>query len=107
MPIDIIASSLGHLGDFPFKNPNEFRFTKPALFVRGTQSCYIPDESIPTIGQFFPLFQLANIDAGHWLISEQPELFRQGMCGEDVVWQSFTDRCFQLLWISLARRIED
>jgi hypothetical protein len=33
---------------------------------------------LPIIGQFFPRFRLADIDAGHWLISEQPEAFRQG-----------------------------
>jgi hypothetical protein len=39
----------------------------------------VPDEVIPAIGQFFPRFELVDIDAGHWLISENPEAFRQGM----------------------------
>jgi len=46
--------------------------------VRGTQSKYVPDEALPIIGQFFPRFELADVNAGHWLISEQPEAFRQG-----------------------------
>lgn len=74
-----LAVSLGHLGDFPYNNPDEVRFGKPALFVRGTQSPYIPDEAIPIIGRFFPRFRLVDIDAGHWVIAEKPELFRQGM----------------------------
>lgn len=80
MPLPILAKALDHLGDFPFKNPGEVRFVKPALFVRGTQSKYVPDEVIPLIGQFFPMFDLVDVDAGHWLISENPEAFRQGEC---------------------------
>jgi pimeloyl-ACP methyl ester carboxylesterase len=78
VPLSILARSLDHLGDFPFKDPSQVRFTKPALFVRGTQSKYVPDDVLPLIGQFFPLFELADIDAGHWVISEKPEEFRQG-----------------------------
>ncbi|KAI8965641.1 mitochondrial hydrolase [Daldinia sp. FL1419] len=78
VPLDILGRSLGHLGDFPFKDPSERRFEKPALFVRGTRSMYVPDEVIPLIGQFFPRFTLVDIDAGHWVISEKPEEFLRG-----------------------------
>ncbi|KAI1468502.1 mitochondrial hydrolase [Daldinia caldariorum] len=78
VPLDILARSLGHIGDFPFKDPQEARFEKPALFVRGTRSTYVPDEVIPVIGQFFPRFELVDIDAGHWVISEQPDKFIRG-----------------------------
>jgi pimeloyl-ACP methyl ester carboxylesterase len=54
------------------------RFEKPALFVRGTKSKYVPDEVIPLIGQFFPRFRMVDIDAGHWVIAEQPDAFRKG-----------------------------
>jgi len=77
VPLKILASALDNLGDFPFKNPEEVRFEKPALFVRGTRSKYVPDEALPIIGRFFPMFELADIDAGHWVISEQPEAFRR------------------------------
>lgn len=79
VPLKILGSALDNLGDFPFKDPEETRFSKPALFVRGTQSHYVPDEAIPIIGKFFPKFQLVDIDAGHWVISEQPEAFRQAV----------------------------
>jgi pimeloyl-ACP methyl ester carboxylesterase len=86
VPLRILGAALDNLGDFPFKDPGEVRFAKPALFVRGTQSKYIPDEALPIIGQFFPKFELADIDAGHWVISEKPEEFRQGKtsCDYDV-----------------------
>ncbi|CAG8959368.1 hypothetical protein HYFRA_00001266 [Hymenoscyphus fraxineus] len=79
VPLKIIGSALDNLGDFPFKDPGEVRFEKPTLFVRGTQSKYVPDEALPIIGQFFPRFKLVDIDAGHWVISEKPEDFRQAV----------------------------
>ncbi|KAI3334883.1 alpha beta hydrolase fold family [Ustulina deusta] len=75
IPLDILAKSLDHMGDFPFRNPDEARFEKPALFVRGTHSKYVPDEAIPAIGRFFPRFSLVDIEAGHWVISEKPAEF--------------------------------
>lgn len=66
------------MGDFPYKDPNEARFEKPALFVRGTRSKYVPDEVLPLVGQFFPRFEVVDIEAGHWVVSENPEAFRQG-----------------------------
>ncbi|RDL35091.1 uncharacterized protein BP5553_07022 [Venustampulla echinocandica] len=79
VPLKILGSALDNLGDFPFKDPGAVRFEKPALFVRGTQSKYVPDEALPIIGQFFPRFELADIDAGHWVIAEQPEAFRRAV----------------------------
>jgi len=73
------------MGDFPFKDPEAARFEKPALFVRGTQSKYVPDDVIPIIGRFFPRFELADIDCGHWVISEKPEDFRHGEFGPALV----------------------
>lgn len=79
-PLDILGTALGHLGDFPYKDPGQIRFEKPALFIRGTKSKYVPDEVLPVVGQFFPKFRLVDIEAGHWVISERPEEFRQGSC---------------------------
>jgi len=65
------------LGDFPYKEPDKVRFEKPALFIRGTKSKYVSDDVIPLIGRFFPRFELVDIEAGHWVISENPEAFRR------------------------------
>ncbi|PFH54957.1 hypothetical protein XA68_11366 [Ophiocordyceps unilateralis] len=77
IPLDILHRSLGTLGDFPHGHSERQRFVKPSLFIRGTKSGYVKDEMLPFIDQLFPNFQLVEIDAGHWLISEQPEAFRQ------------------------------
>ncbi|KAI6285564.1 hypothetical protein MCOR27_002226 [Pyricularia oryzae] len=79
VPLDIIARNLNHMGDFPYKNPDEVRFDGRALFVRGTKSKYVADEALPLVGRFFPRFELADIDSGHWVISEKPEEFRQAV----------------------------
>ncbi|KAF1851021.1 alpha/beta-hydrolase [Cucurbitaria berberidis CBS 394.84] len=75
IPIQTLARSLDDMADFPFTNPDEVRFSKRALFIRGTKSPYVSDETLPIIGRFFPRFELVDIDSGHWVISEKPEEF--------------------------------
>lgn len=78
VPLEILGKALDQMGAFPYTDPSKVRFEKPSLFVRGTHSKYVPDEVLPLIGQFFPRFELVDIEAGHWVISEKPEEFRQG-----------------------------
>ncbi|PHH58529.1 hypothetical protein CDD81_5483 [Ophiocordyceps australis] len=78
VPLQTLARSLDDLGNFPLCDPSKQKFEKPTLFIRGTNSNYVTDEMLPAIEQLFPKFRLIDIDAGHWLISEQPEAFRQG-----------------------------
>lgn len=75
IPLKILADALDDMADFPFRNPDEARYSKRALFIRGTKSHYVSDETLPIIGRFFPRFELADIEAGHWVISENPEAF--------------------------------
>ncbi|KAL8971187.1 MAG: hypothetical protein Q9183_001170 [Haloplaca sp. 2 TL-2023] len=79
IPIRTLASSLTQMGDFPYKAPNEATYKGPALFIRGTKSHYVADNVLPIIGQFFPRFIVKDIQSGHWVISEQPEAFRQAV----------------------------
>lgn len=65
IPIKILARALDDTAGFPF-HPDKARFEKPALFIRGTKSHYVPDDVIPLIGRFFPYFRLRDVDAGHW-----------------------------------------
>ncbi|KAF8249488.1 prolyl oligopeptidase-like protein [Wilcoxina mikolae CBS 423.85] len=78
IPVNILRSALDTVGSFPF-HPDKVRCTKPALFVRGTKSHYVPDEVIPIIGQFFPMFTLQDIDSGHWVMSEKPHEFKEAV----------------------------
>jgi pimeloyl-ACP methyl ester carboxylesterase len=78
IPVRTLAHALDDMADFPFKDPDTHRFNKRALIIRGTKSHYVPDETIPIIGRFFPRFELVDIEAGHWVITEKPEAFRKG-----------------------------
>lgn len=79
IPLDIIAKavSAGSIASWPY-DFNLVRWSNgPALFIRGSQSTYVPDEVIPTIGNYFPQFEIKDVDAGHWLISEKPNEFME------------------------------
>lgn len=79
IPVKTLSTHLDNMGDFPFKDPDENRYDGPTLIIRGTKSHYVADDVLPLIGRFFPRFELRDIDSGHWVISEKPEAFRQGM----------------------------
>ncbi|KAF2728942.1 alpha/beta-hydrolase [Polyplosphaeria fusca] len=79
IPVRTLAHALDDMADFPFTDPEKARFNKPALFVRGTRSHYVSDETLPIIGRFFPRFELVDVEAGHWVISENPEGFRRAV----------------------------
>lgn len=76
VPLDVIGESIikGNIASWPF-DPSVTRWTGPALFIRGMQSNYVPDDVLPDIGRYFPDFEVRDVDAGHWLISEKPEEF--------------------------------
>jgi len=79
IPLETLAKALPALGDFPFKDPDETQYKGPTLIVRGTQSHYVADETLPLIGRFFPRFELLDCDCGHWVMSEKFEEFRAGV----------------------------
>ena len=66
------------MADFPYKDPDEVQYKGPTLFVRGTKSHYVADETLPVIASFFPRFELADVESGHWVVSENPMAFRDG-----------------------------
>ena len=78
MPLSVIGRSLDDMADFPFEESDNLKYDGPTLFVRGTRSQYVSDDTVPAIKKFFPNAQIADVEAGHWLISENPEAFRQG-----------------------------
>ncbi len=55
-------------------------YSNPALFIRGAQSDYVPEEDFPLIRSSFINAQIKTIEnAGHWLHAEQAEEFL-GIC---------------------------
>lgn len=77
IPLEIVGDAIvtGKIAAWPY-DFNVSRWTGgPALFIRGTESGYVPDELIPDIGRYFPNFEVRDIESGHWVISEKPKEF--------------------------------
>lgn len=56
--------------------PEDARYEKPVLFLRGEKSNYIKDEDFEYIQKQTPKAQLVDIkNAGHWLHAENPKDF--------------------------------
>ncbi|KAJ5946942.1 Alpha/beta hydrolase fold-1 [Penicillium verhagenii] len=79
VPLSVIGDSLDNMADFPFRESDAVQYNGPTLFIRGTKSKYITNDTIPAIKKFFPNAEIADVEAGHWLISEKPEDFRQAV----------------------------
>ncbi|QSS50297.1 abhydrolase domain-containing protein [Histoplasma capsulatum var. duboisii H88] len=79
VPVQLLGQSLDELAGFPFNTSNNTKFEGPSLFIRGTRSHYVQDQTLPIIAHFFPNYRLVDIDAGHWVISENPEAFKNAV----------------------------
>ena len=72
--INLMATSLcmGALCSFP-EALQQARYDRPALFVHGADSDYVPPDAVPGIRALFPQAELLSIaDAGHWVHADQP-----------------------------------
>jgi pimeloyl-ACP methyl ester carboxylesterase len=73
--LDLLARDLGELRGFP-KPPAGASFDGPVLWIAGANSTYVLPEDRPHMDALFPATRLVRIkDAGHWVHSEQPEVF--------------------------------
>ncbi|AQZ09545.1 IMO32 (YGR031W) [Zygosaccharomyces parabailii] len=81
IPLGILNDAIvkGNISNWEF-NPWVHRFVGPALFIRAIKSHYIADEYLADVGNFFPNFEVRDIDAGHWLNAEKPH-----ECVRDIV----------------------
>lgn len=54
----------------------------PVLWVGGSRSSYVTDDNAPAMDRWFPRNRRVTVkDAGHWVHSEQPEVFREVLRG--------------------------
>jgi pimeloyl-ACP methyl ester carboxylesterase len=73
--LDLLARDLGELRGFP-PAPAGASFDGPVLWIAGANSTYVLPEDRPHMDALFPSTRLVKIkDAGHWVHSEQPEVF--------------------------------
>ena len=73
--LDLLDRDLGELRGFPDPPPGA-SFDGPVLWIAGANSTYVLPEDRPHMDALFPSTRLVKIkDAGHWVHSEQPEVF--------------------------------
>jgi pimeloyl-ACP methyl ester carboxylesterase len=73
--LETLARDLGELRRFPDPPPGA-TFDGPVLWIAGANSSYVLDEDRPGMDALFPATRLVRVKhAGHWVHSEQPEVF--------------------------------
>ncbi len=76
--LDSIGANLPKI--FEAIEKQDTQYSNPALFIRGAQSEYVPEEDFPLIRRNFVHAQIKTIEnAGHWLHAEQAGEFL-GIC---------------------------
>jgi len=74
MNLSLLGGRLADLGDWP--DLHTAPFPGPVLWIAGGRSDYITPEYGPAMRALFPRTQLFTIkNAGHWVHSEQPDIF--------------------------------
>ncbi len=67
---------MASLVGWPDDDRGDASYDGPVLWVGGSRSDYISDEYAPEMDRRFPRHRRVMIkDAGHWVHSEQPEVF--------------------------------
>ena len=73
--LDALARDLGRLRGFPDPPPGAV-YEGPVLWIAGANSTYVLPEDRARMDELFPSTRLVKIkNAGHWVHSEQPEVF--------------------------------
>jgi pimeloyl-ACP methyl ester carboxylesterase len=73
--LDALERDLDRLRGFP-EPPPAARFDGPVLWIAGANSTYVLPEDRARMDALFPATRLVRIkNAGHWVHSEQPEIF--------------------------------
>jgi pimeloyl-ACP methyl ester carboxylesterase len=73
--LELLERDLGELRGFP-DPPAGAVFGGPVLWIAGANSAYVLDDDRPHMDALFPTTRLVRIkNAGHWVHSEQPEVF--------------------------------
>jgi pimeloyl-ACP methyl ester carboxylesterase len=79
--LDLLGRDLDELRGFPQPPPGA-SFDGPVLWIAGANSHYVLPEDRPHMDALFPATRLVKIkDAGHWVHSEQPEVFLETLRG--------------------------
>ena len=74
MNLALLGDHLADMGGWPDLDAEPY--PGPVLWLAGAESRYVRPEYAPAMRALFPRVQLVTVkDAGHWLHSDQPEVF--------------------------------
>jgi esterase len=74
MNLELLGERLSEMGDWPELDAEPY--DGPVLWVAGAESGYVRPEYVGAMRALFPRVQLVTIkEAGHWVHSEQPQIF--------------------------------
>jgi pimeloyl-ACP methyl ester carboxylesterase len=74
MNLEMLGDHLSEMGDWPELHAQPYN--GPVLWVAGATSPYVQPEYAAAMRSLFPRAQLVTIKgAGHWVHSEQPQVF--------------------------------
>ena len=74
MNLEMLGDHLSEMGDWPELQAQPYK--GPVLWVAGATSPYVQPEYAAAMRALFPRAQLVTIkEAGHWVHSEQPQVF--------------------------------
>ena len=77
--LEALERDLGELRRFP-EPPDGATFDGPVLWIAGADSTYVLPEDRPRMDALFPTTRLVTVkNAGHWVHSEQPEVFTEAL----------------------------
>ena len=75
--LELLERDLAHLRGFP-SPPEGATFDRPVLWIAGANSTYVLPDDRERMDALFPATRLVRIkNAGHWVHSEQPEIFTE------------------------------
>lgn len=77
--LELLRRDLAELSGWPGEELAELApYDGPVLWVAGARSPYITDDYAPAMEALFPRVRRVTVkDAGHWVHSEQPEIFTE------------------------------
>jgi len=77
--LDVLGEDLAEVGGWPEERLDGLApYAGPVLWIAGARSDYVLDEYAPAMDRWFPHNRRVTIkNAGHWVHSEQPEVFVQ------------------------------
>ncbi|WP_185995822.1 alpha/beta fold hydrolase [Nocardioides campestrisoli] len=75
--LPLLGEQLGAIGGWPEDRLGDVSpYPGPVLWLAGANSAYVRDEHAPAMERWFPRVRRVTVkNAGHWVHSEQPEVF--------------------------------